>query len=72
VVGGVAANRLLRERLQQDCSRRGIELMVPDFELCTDHAAMIALAGSLRLARGERDDFDLDVFARATLPGQES
>lgn len=38
--GGVAANGLLRERL----ARIGAELKVPDRELCTDNAAMIASA----------------------------
>jgi N6-L-threonylcarbamoyladenine synthase len=38
--GGVAANGLLRERLAQI----GADLRVPDRELCTDNAAMIASA----------------------------
>jgi N6-L-threonylcarbamoyladenine synthase len=38
--GGVAANRLLRERAE----RFGVEVKVPPPELCTDNAAMIASA----------------------------
>ena len=38
--GGVAANRLLRER----ASALGVEVHVPPRELCTDNAAMIASA----------------------------
>ena len=49
VAGGVGANRQLRERLRNECSKRGIELYFPPLELCTDNGAMIALAGALRL-----------------------
>lgn len=69
VVGGVAANRALRDRLADHCRRSGIGLFVPPVELCTDNAAMIGLAGSLRLAAGERSPWHLDALPNADLPG---
>ena len=46
VVGGVAANSHLRERLQADGSARGIDITFPSVKYCTDNAAMIATAGA--------------------------
>jgi N6-L-threonylcarbamoyladenine synthase len=67
LVGGVAANVALRQRLQSECNRLGIRFLMPPLELCTDNAAMIGLAGSIRLARGERSGFDLGVFPNEDL-----
>ena len=67
LVGGVAANLALRERLAAACDQAGIELITPPLDLCTDNAAMIGLAASTRLARSEQDGFDLDCFANAEL-----
>ena len=46
VVGGVAANASLRRVLAEECERRGLKLVVPPPELCTDNAAMIGAAAA--------------------------
>jgi N6-L-threonylcarbamoyladenine synthase len=51
VAGGVAANRLLRERL----GALPVKVVLPRRSRCTDNAAMIAFAGRWRLAAGARD-----------------
>jgi len=67
LVGGVAANRSLRARLSEECARRSVMFAVPEFSLCTDNAGMIGLAGSWRLARGEKSDWNLDAAPTADL-----
>lgn len=52
VAGGVGANAQLRERLQTEAGRRGVQLYFPPAALCTDNGAMIALAGLARLRAG--------------------
>lgn len=55
VAGGVSANLALRQRLDQLLTGMGGEVFYPALAYCTDNGAMIALAGALRLAAGERD-----------------
>jgi N6-L-threonylcarbamoyladenine synthase len=47
VAGGVGANRLLRSEMAE---RFAGEVFYPRFEFCTDNGAMIAAAGTFRLA----------------------
>ncbi len=61
VCGGVAANHGLRQTLAQAAAEDGFSLYIPAPVLCTDNAAMIALAGTWAIARGERGGLDLSV-----------
>ncbi len=45
VAGGVAANGSIRALLETVCAREDVEFIAPPLSLCTDNAAMIALAG---------------------------
>lgn len=58
--GGVAANSALRGALEALGRRRGVDVLIPPRELCTDNAAMGAIAWE-RIERGEDDGLELDV-----------
>ena len=60
VGGGVACNSRLRDGLAALGGRLGIPAYRPSPRLCADNGAMIALVGGMRLARGERDGYDLE------------
>ena len=67
VVGGVAANKELRRRLDALCSDRDEpwDMLVPPSRLCTDQGAMSAWAAVERLMVGSSDKAETqEVFAR--------
>ena len=55
IAGGVGANIELRKRLAKLATSRGFGLYYPRPAFCTDNGAMIAYAGWVRLAGGQRD-----------------
>nr|WP_157431445.1 tRNA (adenosine(37)-N6)-threonylcarbamoyltransferase complex transferase subunit TsaD [Actinomadura hibisca] len=68
IVGGVAANRRLREVAAERCAAAGITLRVPPPRLCTDNGAMIAAVGDLLAASGATPvGFDLSADPSAPL-----
>lgn len=67
LVGGVAANSRLRERVALDAGREGIRVYIPSVRLCADNAAMIAGIGYHYLKAGKVSNFDDDVFSRVRL-----
>jgi len=67
ITGGVASNHRLRERLVKKAEKEGIRITFPDKAYCTDNAAMIAFAGTLRLKAGQRHDLSLNAVSRLPL-----
>ena len=67
VSGGVGANAELRRQLDDAARRRSLRVHYPEFELCTDNGAMIALAAAMRLQSGAATaswDYAFDVRPR--------
>jgi N6-L-threonylcarbamoyladenine synthase len=66
--GGVVANSRLRERIAEAAGERGLRVLFPPLDLCTDNGAMIACVGAARLARGERTSLDIPADPNLGLP----
>ncbi len=59
LAGGVAANSLLRDRVEEACAEDGIGAFLPSRALCTDNAAMVAAAGYWHLEAGDTSPLTL-------------
>ncbi len=69
VAGGVAANTRFREKASELSDKMGLHIHFPKMEFCTDNAAMIAMAGYVRLKSGEQSSLDLPAVPNLTLAG---
>lgn len=69
--GGVAANRPFRERMEQLAAKHGFELVIPPLSLCTDNAAMGAIAVE-KFQAGQFAGLDLDIGAGLDRPNKKT
>jgi N6-L-threonylcarbamoyladenine synthase len=63
IAGGVSANSELRRRMKKLSTMYNFTLHIPKLEYCTDNGAMIAMAGWMKLKRGEQSSLDLGAVA---------
>jgi N6-L-threonylcarbamoyladenine synthase len=64
IAGGVAANSYLRKMLNEKATQNNWKTYIPDFQFCTDNAAMIAIAAHFKYKSGKFDDQTIKAFAR--------
>ncbi|MBR9919194.1 MAG: tRNA (adenosine(37)-N6)-threonylcarbamoyltransferase complex transferase subunit TsaD [Bacteroidetes bacterium] len=64
IAGGVSANSGLRRALQAEANQSDWETFIPDFEFCTDNAAMIAVTGWYKYQAGEFSSQEVAPLAR--------
>ncbi len=62
LVGGVAANKALRNALTNLAEKYGKKIVIPRFEFCGDNAAMIAYRGSKLHEAGAKYKLDFSPF----------
>ncbi|OGP75017.1 MAG: tRNA (adenosine(37)-N6)-threonylcarbamoyltransferase complex transferase subunit TsaD [Deltaproteobacteria bacterium RBG_16_49_23] len=65
--GGVAANRVLRQRMEEEASKQKIRVHIPSPAFCTDNAAMVGVVGYEYLKRGVRSPYSLNAFSNLPL-----
>jgi N6-L-threonylcarbamoyladenine synthase len=65
VVGGVASNSRLRQKMREAGKNTGIDIHIPRASYCTDNGAMIAAMGCRMLRDSDGDIFGLDAFSKS-------
>lgn len=67
VAGGVASNTCLRKTFLEKGKENGIEILFPDFVLCTDNAAMIGSAAYFEYMKGSISSLNLNAVPNLRL-----
>lgn len=64
IAGGVSANSGLRDAIYKEGEKRKWQVFIPDFQYCTDNAAMIAIAGYHKFLKKDFDNQEISPYAR--------
>jgi N6-L-threonylcarbamoyladenine synthase len=67
IAGGVAANSGLRNELKSISQTLDWSIYIPDFQYCTDNAAMIAMAAHYKFLKGEFSNLDVSPLANLAI-----
>ena len=67
IAGGVAANSGLRNAIREAAKKNRWEIFIPDFEYCTDNAAMIAIAGHYKFLYNRFTSLDVAPVANLSI-----
>ncbi len=67
IAGGVSANSGLREALKIEAEKRNWNTYIPDFQYCTDNAAMIAVTAHYKYLNGDFADLSASSMPRMGL-----
>jgi N6-L-threonylcarbamoyladenine synthase len=65
IAGGVSANSGLRAGVQELGKKLNAQVYLPNFEFCTDNAAMIAITAHHKYLAGAFDDLSVSATARS-------
>jgi N6-L-threonylcarbamoyladenine synthase len=65
IAGGVSANSGLRKGIQELGEKMKANVYLPQFQYCTDNAAMIAIAAHYKYLEGAFDSLDVTASARS-------
>ncbi len=71
IAGGVAANSLLREKMENSAAQKGIKVYYPALKYCTDNGAMIGVAAYYKLKYGKNPIADLRLNGKASMEIEE-
>lgn len=66
IAGGVSANSGLRTAFADMCTRNGWNAHIPQFQYCTDNAAMIGITGYYKYLKGDYADMNVSPTAKAS------
>ncbi len=66
IAGGVSANSGLRAAFAEMCSKNGWQAHIPQFQYCTDNAAMIGITGYYKYLNGDFADMTVSPTAKAS------
>ncbi len=66
IAGGVSANSGLRAAFAEMCSKNGWQAHIPQFQYCTDNAAMIGITGYYKYLNGDFAGMSVSPTAKAS------